>query len=118
MSIEITEFPVEHASAEEALADWSFLTDDTKMSVVDKAARSIARKYEDTRTTEFDDAYQDALELMATHPVLQGDLEPGVLYTRLTQRLTHRYEADARRRSPSKTTSWELNNDKLAAQGY
>lgn len=118
MTVQIIEVTNAYDSAEGALADWSFTENEEVMGVVERAARSIARKYEDSRTVEYDDAYQEALSLMATHRVLRNYDTLGILYHRLTQRLTHVYETEAKRRSTSKTVSWEQNNDKLAAQGY
>ncbi|QDP44249.1 hypothetical protein KGG70_gp35 [Streptomyces phage Celia] len=119
----IIEITNAYDSAEQALADWSFATDPQVLGVIERAARSIARKYEDNRTTEFDDAYQEGLVLVATRRDLQEAVariadEPGLLHTRLVRDLTDKYKREAEKRVPSRLTSWELNNDKLAAQGY
>lgn len=98
--------------------DWSFLNDAEMMAVIGRAARYTARKYEDTRTVEFEDARQEAMLLVATRPALRDpEATYGQKHFRLVQDLTDRYKAEARRRSGSKLVSWEDNERRLAAGG-
>lgn len=117
----IIEITNAYDTAEEAYADWSFMANPEAVRVVERAARHMSGKYESTRTIEQEDAYQEGLILVATHPRLQEcftnpAIGLGALYTRLVQRLTHRVETDANHRSRSK--SWEVNQEQLEAQGY
>jgi len=105
-----------YETAEQALADWTPLQDPEVLKAVERAAWSIASKYENTRTIEREDAYQEGLILVATHPALKEcfknpDLGLGALYTRLVQRLTHKVETEARHRS--RTKSYEANLEAL-----
>ncbi|MFJ6680618.1 hypothetical protein [Streptomyces werraensis] len=117
----IIEITNAYETAEEARADWSFASDPEVLKVVERAAWHMANKYDSSRTIEREDAYQEGLVLLATHPRLREcitspDLGLGVLYTRLVQRLTHRVETEAKHRSGTK--SWEVNQAQLEAQGY
>lgn len=105
-------------TAEEAYADWSFTSDPEAMKVIERAARRMANQYESTRTIEAEDARQEGMVLVATHPRLQEcfadpNLGLGVLFTRLVQRLTHKVETEAKRRV--KTKSYEANLEALGA---
>lgn len=93
-----------YESAEEAYADWSFTSNPEVMKVIERAAWRMANQYESTRTIEYEDAHQEGLILVATHARLRECLtDPGlglgVLHTRLTQRLVHKVETEAKRRS-------------------
>ncbi|MET9861935.1 hypothetical protein ABZY93_21960 [Streptomyces smyrnaeus] len=115
----IIEITNAYESAGEPSVDWSFYANAEAMATIERAARSIARKYADTGTTEFDDAYQDAVVMVATRPHLQCAIgEPGLLYYRLTQDLTDKHKREAEKRSAGRRTSWEVNQLKLEAQGY
>ncbi|MFI5863591.1 hypothetical protein [Streptomyces sp. NPDC051546] len=121
MTLNIIEITNAYDSAEEARADWSFTLNREAMRVVERAAWHMADKYDSTRTIEREDAYQEGLALMATHPRLRECLtDPsvglGALHTRLIQRLTHRVETEAKHRSNTK--SWEVNQDQLEAMGH
>jgi len=64
----------------------------------------MAGKYDSTRTIEQDDAYQEGLILVATHPLLQQCFtDPtvglGALYHRLVQQLTTKVRTEANRRT-------------------
>jgi hypothetical protein len=97
--------------------NWDFTANPEAMKVIERAAKRMANKYESTRTIEEEDAYQEGLILVATHPRLQECFTNpavglGALYTRLVQRLTHKVETEAKRRS--KTTSYEANAEALS----
>jgi hypothetical protein len=118
--LEGTEYEVAEVPPE---SDWSFLEDPEAMKVVERAARSIAEKYTSTATTEYDDAYQDGLMLMATNAGLRRTLADstlgyGALYRALCQDLINKHKYEAEKRSPARLTSWESNAEKLIAQGY
>ncbi|MFF3249764.1 hypothetical protein ACFYWP_01870 [Actinacidiphila glaucinigra] len=92
------------------------------MKVAQRAAYRLSEDYSDTRTIEFDDAYQEALIILASRPgmvrecLASADLGYGVLYTRLHQHLVKVVRTDAKHRSNTK--SWEVNQAQLEAQGY
>lgn len=111
---------IEPSQTVRELPDWSWWDPDGNevTRTIERAARSIANKYEDTRTTEYDDAHQEALVLVATTPNLLDALsQPGLLYSRLCQDLTDKYKSEAPKRSRARLTSWEDNQDKLAGKG-
>ncbi|AWY07611.1 hypothetical protein SEA_YOSIF_47 [Streptomyces phage Yosif] len=116
----IIEISNAYESAEQATADWSWYEPDGEVDkVIQRAARTIGQKYQDSGTTEYDDAYQDALVMVATRRSLRAALgEPGLLYSRLVQDLTDKNKATALNRQAAKLTSWEDNQAKLERQGY
>lgn len=115
----IIEISNAYETAEEATADWSWhKPGDEVDKAITRAARHIANKYEDTRTTEFEDAYQDALVFVATRRNLRAALgEPGLLYARLVQDLTDKNKQTATKRTRAKVTSYEDNLTKLEGLG-
>ncbi|WJN63220.1 hypothetical protein [Streptomyces phage phiScoe45] len=106
-------------SVEAALADWSWYEPGNEADVVImRAARHIANKYDDTKTTEYEDAYQDGLVLVATRRNLRSAVnEPGLLYSRLVQDLTDKNKQSATKRTRSRMTSYEANLTKLEGLG-
>ncbi|QPB09955.1 hypothetical protein CPT_Sitrop_040 [Streptomyces phage Sitrop] len=100
-------------------ADWSWYEPGNEIDkVITRAARHIANKYDDTKTTEFEDAYQDGLIFVATRKNLRAAFgEPGLLYSRLVQDLTDKNKQSATKRSHSKMTSYEANLTKLEGLG-
>jgi hypothetical protein len=106
-------------SVEQATADWSWYEPGNEVDkVITRAARHIANKYDDTKTTEFEDAYQDGLIFVATRKNLRQALgEPGLLYSRLVQDLTDKNKQSATKRSSSRMTSYENNLTKLEGLG-
>ncbi|MFE4451390.1 hypothetical protein [Streptomyces sp. NPDC056796] len=101
----IIEITNAYDSAEEAYADWSVLDDAEVVKVAERAARKLARDYEDTGTIELPDALQEALILLATNGRMVRDcladpgLGYGVLHTRLHQMLVKVVRTDAKHRS-------------------
>jgi hypothetical protein len=96
--------------------DWSFTSNPEAMRVIERAARHMANKYDSTRTIEEEDAYQEGLILVATHPLLQAcftdpSVGLGALYYRLVQQLTTKVRSEANRRT--KQTSYEANLEAL-----
>ncbi|AFV51362.1 hypothetical protein FDG66_gp42 [Streptomyces phage phiCAM] len=106
-------------NVEPPAADWSWYEPDGEIDkVIQRAARHIANKYDDTRTTEYEDAYQDGLIFVATRRNLRAAFgEPGLLYSRLVQDLTDKNKQTATKRSHSKMTSYEDNLAKLEGRG-
>ncbi|WJN63375.1 hypothetical protein [Streptomyces phage phiScoe55] len=106
-------------SVEPPAADWSWYEPGNEIDkVITRAARHIANKYDDTRTTEFEDAYQDGLVFVATRTNLRRAFgEPGLLYSRLVQDLTDKNKQSATKRSHSRMTSYEANLTKLEGLG-
>ncbi|KPC89328.1 hypothetical protein ADL35_02515 [Streptomyces sp. NRRL WC-3753] len=91
-------------NAEQAYADWSVLQDPEVVKVVERAARHMADKYASSVTIEQEDARQEGLILVATHPRLREclhnpDVGLGVLHHRLVQLLTTRVRTEAKHRS-------------------
>ncbi|AKY03799.1 hypothetical protein SEA_VERSE_44 [Streptomyces phage Verse] len=99
--------------------DWSWYEPGNEIDkVISRAARHIANKYDDTKTTEFEDAYQDGLVFVATRRNLRAAFgEPGLLYSRLVQDLTDKNKQSATKRSHSRMTSYEANLTKLEGLG-
>jgi hypothetical protein len=88
---------------------------------VDGIAQRVARKAGDQygMTLEYEDAYQEALILLATRPNKARSAYqagPGALYRWLSQRLRDEHLTEAKHRS--KTKSWEVNQAQLEARGY
>lgn len=106
-------------NVEPPAADWSWYEPGNEIDrVISRAARHIANKYDDTRTTEYEDAYQDALVFVATRKNLRSAFgEPGLLYSRLVQDLTDKNKQTATKRTRSKMTSYEDNLAKLEGLG-
>ncbi|MEU0674441.1 hypothetical protein ABZ330_16375 [Streptomyces sp. NPDC006172] len=107
---------VEFSVTAEERPDWSIVTEE-----VDGIAQRVARKAGEQygATLEFEDAYQEALILLATRPTRARnayDKGPGALYRWLTQRLRDEHLTEAKHRSKAK--SWEVNQAQLEAQGY
>lgn len=118
MSIEITDLEVaDYENAEQAAVDWSVLDDPETVKVAERAARKLSQDYADTGTIEYDDAYHEALIILATRArMVRGVLaDPrlgyGVLYTRLHQHLVKVVRTEAGHRS--KQTSYEANLEAL-----
>ncbi|WJN63059.1 hypothetical protein [Streptomyces phage phiScoe3] len=103
----------------QAEADWSWYEPGNEIDkVISRAARHIANKYDDTKTTEYEDAYQDGLIFVATRRNLRAALgEPGLLYSRLVQDLTDKHKQSATKRTRAKVTSYEDNLAKLEGLG-
>ncbi|MFH8414325.1 hypothetical protein [Streptomyces collinus] len=113
----IIEITNAYESAEEALADWSILSEPEVESVARAVSRQMARDY--PHTLEADDAYQEAVTFLATRPTaarqaLAGG--PGMLNRWLNQRLRNKFLTQQKHRSAHK--SWEVNQAQLEAQGY
>ncbi|WJN62976.1 hypothetical protein [Streptomyces phage phiScoe25] len=106
-------------SVEQAAVDWSWYEPGNQADeVIWRAARHIANKYDDTKTTELEDAYQDGLIMVATRKNLRSAVgEPGLLYSRLVQDLTDKNKQSATKRSRSRMTSYEANLQKLEGLG-
>jgi hypothetical protein len=112
VSIQITDLEVtEYETAEQARTDWSFMQDDETLKVAGRAAYRLSQDYADTGTIEYDDAYQEAVIILATRPGMVREclsdpsLGYGVLYTRLHQALVKVVRTDAKHRT--KHTSYE-----------
>lgn len=96
---------------------WDLILDSKVMSVAACEARRIAAQYEDTATIEYEDALQEAIIILVTHPRMVSEcledesLGYGVLATRLHQRLVKTVRTEAKKRSlvitiaPEPTTS-------------
>ncbi|USH44630.1 hypothetical protein SEA_BROPLEASE_45 [Streptomyces phage BroPlease] len=98
-------------TAEQAYADWSVLADPEVVKVVERAARHMADKYASSVTIEQEDARQEGLILVATHPRLREcftnpDVGLGALHHRLVQLLTTQVRTEAKYRSRS--SSYEV----------
>ncbi|QEQ94076.1 hypothetical protein SEA_SAFTANT_44 [Streptomyces phage Saftant] len=106
-------------SVQQAAADWSWYEPGNEADkVISRAARHIANKYDDTKTTEYEDAYQDGLIFVATRRNLRAALgEPGLLYSRLVQDLTDKNKQSATKRTTKRMTSYEANLTKLEGLG-
>ncbi|WJN62822.1 hypothetical protein [Streptomyces phage phiScoe2] len=117
--MKIIEMTNAYETAEQATADWSWYEPGNEADkVIERAARHIANKYDDTKTTEYEDAYQDGLILVATRRNLRSAVsEPGLLYSRLVQDLTDKNKQSATKRTRSKMTSYEDNLAKLEGRG-
>ncbi|WMI33365.1 hypothetical protein SEA_PROVOLONE_45 [Streptomyces phage Provolone] len=109
--------PSDHV--EPPVADWSWYEPGNEVDkVIERAARHIANKYDDTKTTEYEDAYQDGLIFVATRRNLRAALgEPGLLYSRLVQDLTDKNKQSATKRTVKRMTSYEANLAKLEGIG-
>jgi hypothetical protein len=102
---------VEFSETAEERPDWSVITDETD-GIAQRAARKAAENY--PSVLEYEDAYQDALVLMATRPSKARaalDLGPGALNRWLTQRLRDQHLTGEKRRS--KQVSYEANLEAL-----
>ncbi|MER6231710.1 hypothetical protein ABT169_21545 [Streptomyces sp. NPDC001616] len=107
----IIEITNAYDSAEEARADWSVITEEVA-GIAQRAARKAADSY--PSVLEYEDAYQDALVLLATRPEHAKTalrLGPGALYRWLTQRLRDAHLTKEKRRS--KQVSYEANLEAL-----
>jgi hypothetical protein len=109
--VNIIEITHAYGSAEEARADWSVITEEVA-GIAQRAARKAADSY--PSVLEYEDAYQDALVLLATRPEHAKTalrLGPGALYRWLTQRLRDQHLTKEKRRS--KQVSYEANIEAL-----
>ncbi|MEV0437813.1 hypothetical protein AB0I84_00645 [Streptomyces spectabilis] len=85
-------------------ADWSVITRETE-GIAGRAARRVADGYGTRLTMEYDDAFQEALLLLATKAdMVRGcladpELGPGVLHHRLVLDLTDQVKTQARHRA-------------------
>jgi hypothetical protein len=101
----------------EDFADWSVLDDPEVVKVAERAAYRLGQEYADTGTIEYDDAFQEAVLILATKPHLVRDclsdqtLGYGVLHKRLHQHLVKVVRGDAKRRT--RQTSFEANLEAL-----
>ncbi|MEU8133208.1 hypothetical protein [Streptodolium elevatio] len=108
----------EYASAEQAFADWSVMDDPETLKVAERAARRLAEQYADTRTIEYEDAFQEAVIILASKPQMVREcltdphLGYGVLATRLHQHLVMKVRTEASRRT--RLTSFETNSAALS----
>ncbi|MGW5130913.1 hypothetical protein [Streptomyces sp. NPDC004135] len=107
---------VEFSTSTDERPDWSVVTEE-----VDAIAQRAARKAGDRfgLTLEFEDAYQEALILLATRPSRARaayEKGPGALHRWLSQRLRDEHLTEAKHRSKAK--SWEVNQAQLEVQGY
>lgn len=99
-------------------ADWSVLSPDV-MAVAGRAARRIADGYEDRLTMEYDDAFQEAVLILATKATMVREclndpgLGLGVLYHRLVLDLTDKIKTQARHRA--RHTSYEAACERVGA---
>jgi hypothetical protein len=106
----------EFSTSTEERPDWSIVTEEVD-GIAQRVARRVGEQY--GLTLEFEDAYQEALILLATRPsgaraaFVKG---PGALYRWLSQRLRDEHLTEAKHRSKAK--SWEVNQAQLEAQGY
>ncbi|MEV7282625.1 hypothetical protein [Streptomyces sp. NPDC093111] len=84
--------------------DWSVITRETA-GIAGRAARRVADGYGSRLTMEYDDAFQEALLLLATKAdMVRGcladpELGPGVLHHRLVRDLTDQVKTQARHRA-------------------
>jgi hypothetical protein len=107
VTLNLIEVTNAYDSAEEARADWSIVTEETD-GIAQRAARKAADNY--PSVLEYEDAYQDALVLMATRPRQAQtalDLGPGALNRWLTQRLRDQHLTKEKHRS--RQVSFEAN---------
>ncbi|MEX1655486.1 hypothetical protein ABZ960_20255 [Streptomyces pseudovenezuelae] len=107
----IIEITNAYDSAEEARTDWSIVTEEAD-GIAQRAARKAADSY--PAVLEYEDAYQEALILLATRPGQARaalDMGPGTLHKWLTQRLRDAFLASEKRRS--KQVSFEANLEAL-----
>jgi hypothetical protein len=107
---------IEFSTSTTERPDWSVVTEE-----IDGIAQRVARKAGEQygMTLEFEDAYQEALILLATRPSRARaayETGPGALYRWLSQRLRDEHLTEARHRSKAK--SWEVNQAQLEAAGY
>ncbi|WP_420312523.1 hypothetical protein ACOB87_37795 [Streptomyces sp. YS-B37] len=97
----------EFSTSTDERPDWSVVNEETD-GIAQRAARKAADSY--PSVLEYDDAYQDALVLMATRPGKARaalDLGPGALSRWLTQRLRDQHLTKEKHRS--KQVSFEAN---------
>ncbi|MGW0861327.1 hypothetical protein [Streptomyces sp. NPDC002611] len=107
---------VEFSTSTDERPDWSVVTEEVD-AIAQRAARKAGEQY--GLTLEFEDAYQEALILLATRPSRARaayEKGPGALYRWLSQRLRDEHLTEAKRRS--KVKSWEVNQAQLETQGY
>ncbi|WDS51761.1 DNA binding protein [Streptomyces phage Triumph] len=112
----IIEITNAYETAEEARTDWSIVTEEVD-GIAQRAARKAAEQF--SSTLEYDDAYQEALILLATRPDKAREalgMGAGALNRWLGQRLRDKHLTEAKHRSKAK--SWEVNQAQLEAQGY
>ena len=99
-------------------ADWSVLTPEV-LTLAGRAARRIADGYEDRLTMEYEDAFQEAVLLLATKAAMvreclaDPELGLGVLYHRLVLDLTDLIKTQARHRT--RHTSYEAACERVGA---
>ncbi|MEU9791103.1 hypothetical protein AB0E27_10760 [Streptomyces sparsogenes] len=113
----IIEITNAYETAEQATVDWSLTYDPEVLRIAQRAARKVGEQY--GSTLEAEDAYQEALMVIATRPsAARSSYEKGsgALYRWIGQRLRDAHLTDAKRRSRMK--SWEVNQAQLEAQGY
>lgn len=109
MSLNLIE--TEFSTSADEKPDWSIVTEETD-GIAQRAARKAADSY--SAVLEYEDAYQEALILLATRPGKARaalDKGPGALYKWLTQRLRDTYLTKEKRRS--KQVSYEANLEAL-----
>lgn len=107
---------VDFSTSTDERPDWSIVTDEVD-AIAQRAARKAGEQY--GMTLEYEDAYQEALILLATRPSRARsayDKGPGALYRWLCHRLRDEHLTEAKHRSKAK--SWEVNQAQLEAQGY
>ncbi|ATI18746.1 hypothetical protein SEA_DAUDAU_45 [Streptomyces phage Daudau] len=101
----------EFSTSTDEKPDWSIVTEETD-GIAQRAARKAADSY--SSVLEYEDAYQEALLLMATRPSkARAALEtgPGALNRWLTQRLRDAFLTKEKHRS--KQVSYEANLEAL-----
>ncbi|MFC9736647.1 hypothetical protein ACFVKC_01860 [Streptomyces noursei] len=98
MSLQLVDIKESEVTAE---ADWTILADPQVESVAQAVARGFARDY--GLTLEYEDAYQEAVMVIAERAVqvrrILADAGPGLLHRWLTQRLRDRWLTEAKHRA-------------------
>ncbi|WJN62587.1 hypothetical protein [Streptomyces phage phiScoe1] len=105
MSLNLIE--TEFSTSTDEKPDWSLITEETD-GIAQRAARKAADSY--PTVLEYEDAYQEALILLATRPSKARaalDKGPGALYKWLTQRLRDAFLTQEKHRSNQ--VSYEVN---------
>ncbi|WP_406192264.1 hypothetical protein OH733_05590 [Streptomyces griseus] len=115
MSLNLIE--TEFSESADEKPDWSIVTEDGIDGIARRAARKAAEEY--GLALEYEDAYQEALVLLASRPSKARAAHyvgPGALFRWIGQRLRDEHLTEVKRRSNVK--SWEVNQGQLEAQGY
>jgi hypothetical protein len=121
VSLNVIEITNAYETAEQASVDWSVLDDAETVKVAERAAYRLAQDYADTGTIEYDDAYQEALIILASRPrmvravLADPALGYGVLYTRLHQALVKVVRTDAKHRTRHTSYEAALDTAEVAA---